>query len=156
MSSITRSAQFHSRFLLIIAATLVVLVAGVLVTFAPLRAVVSNHVNQVTLPANQRDQVQPMNNLLLGTWSGMAGTVDPVPLTVEFLSDNTYVATQRPNTSTSETVRGTYKLIADNQIEVILSTPYDVTEKLSFTLNGDTLTLRDQQQVSMLLTRVQQ
>ena len=118
-----------------------------------------------------------MKSSLVGTWTGMTGGVEPVPLTITFAVDGSYVATQTlpdyPFSNTSgeavpesspdynertreETVHGTYT-IAANRIEARLDVPggnQPTVEQLIFTIEGDTLTLRNQQQSLMTLKRV--
>ncbi|HYN87445.1 MAG TPA: hypothetical protein VER55_02885, partial [Ardenticatenaceae bacterium] len=90
------------------------------------------------------------------TWSGTTPGPDPVPLTVEFRADETYVATQTPDGGEPETAEGRFTVLAPNQLrlETFESDLPPTIEDLSITLDGDTLTLRDQEGVDMILTRV--
>jgi hypothetical protein len=97
-----------------------------------------------------------VNKLITGTWSGMAGTAERMTLTVEFRPDHTYSATQTLDEGRRETVHGTYTFVGDNQIACVLDGSTDVVETVVATINGDTLTLRDQQQVDLVLIRLDQ
>lgn len=117
-----------------------------------------------------------MDTSLVGTWAGRTGGEEPVLLAVTFAADGSYLSTQTlPDYSSSntsgeavpelptdyaermreETVHGTYTITA-NRIEARLDMPgatEPTVEQLIFTIEGDTLTLHDQQHTTMTLQR---
>lgn len=81
----------------------------------------------------------------------------PAALTVLFRADGSYTVSQLTPLETQETVQGTYALIAPNRIRVERQSSAfapPVTEDLRFDVQGDTLTLHDQQHEPMTLKRV--
>lgn len=111
-----------------------------------------------SFPRSQSVEVQPVQNQVVGIWSGMTGTKYSVPLVVEFHADGTYRAIQSMDGVNQVTVSGTYQFLSDTEVEVRLQGMPDgsqpeVLEHLTVAVDQDVLKLRDQQQVEMTLTR---
>lgn len=98
-----------------------------------------------------------MESILIGTWSGTSGGQYPEQLIITFAADGAYSAAQTPAVPASEPVHGTYTLFGDQlRVETQPSTnaPSMLIEYLWWQVRDDTLTLRDQHQAEIHLTRI--